>query len=546
MPDFVVGDRYRLRQILVNLVGNAIKFTDAGEIVVDVRRLSHSGDEIVIAFSVRDTGTGIAVEKQKRVFDAFEQADESITRRYGGTGLGLSISSRLVALMGGKLELHSELGKGSTFHFTARLGLPSGDLPKRHDYPSKLLEGLHVLVVDDNATNCLILEEMLRSWRMRPETLTDSSQAIQLMRTRHREGNAFSLLLVDANMPDVDGFDLVEAVKRDPEVGSSITMMLTSSGWREEVSRCQQLGVAAYLTKPVKQSELFDMIATTMGAQSPHLPIEASTQGESPPATGRLRILLAEDSVVNQKLALAQLEPQGYQVTVAANGREAVAQWEAGSFDLILMDVQMPELDGLAATETIRQQERQSGRRVPIVAMTAYAMKGDRERCLAAGMDAYVSKPVRKQELLRVIAEVCAEAQPPAGEPAAQAADSSPAGDGEVLDWTAALDQTQIDPVAFGELIELFLQQSPHLLQQIREAITAGDSISLRRAAHTLKGSAAVFAARRTTQAALELETMAKEKNLGEAQAAYLRLERETELLRAALRQRLGEPEHGS
>jgi CheY-like chemotaxis protein len=417
------------------------------------------------------------------------------------------------------------------------------------------LHGLRVLVVDDNATNCLILEEMLRNWRMQPQTLTKCAEALDVMRACQRAGDGFDLIIIDANMPGMSGFDLAAAVKDDPELGSAITMMLTSSGWRD-VARCEQLGIAAFLTKPVKQSELFDVIAKAIGADiEPQPPTEPQT-AEIASRIRPLKILLAEDSVVNQKLALAQLEQHGHQVVIVNDGKEAVKTWESQPFDLILMDIQMPQMDGFAATQMIRERERRTGTHVPIVATTAHAMKGDREQCLGAGMDAYVSKPIRAKDLFATLEQLFAArraATPAAGEDRRPdvnkgiqeqatptnfaAAENIPR---DVLDWDAALEQNDVGVAVFREMAALFLNESTKLLAEIRGAMTRGDATALRRAAHTLKGSAAVFAAEPATAASLRLETIAKEDKLNEAEAACAELEREIQRLRLALAAQLG------
>ncbi len=555
VPDFVGGDRFRLRQILVNLVGNAIKFTDTGEIVLEAVQDARSKKDITLHFSVRDTGCGIPQNKQEQIFQAFEQADESISRRYGGTGLGLAICSRLVELMGGRIWLESQVGEGSTFHFTVRFGVPAPDqLPKKRPRPDGRLEGLRVLIVDDNRTNCDILEETLRNWRMCPVAITHSEEALPEMRKHLDEGHAFDLILIDANMPGLDGFSVAEAIQHDPGLGSAITMMLTSNDRREELSRCQDLGIAAYLTKPVKQSELFNVIARTLGVADATGETASDVPAHEIAARlPRLRILLAEDSLVNQKLALAQLEPHGHHVTVANNGREAVWLWESHPFDLILMDVQMPEMDGLSATKTIRHREHEhdGGHHIPIIAMTAHAMKGDREQCLDAGMDGYVSKPVRAGELFASIEEILSHpAAPPfeelpAMEPKQKPQDAEkpspqpPAESREVLDWDKAVRQAEIASDALRDMAAMFLEETPKLLKECQDALASGDAKSLRRAAHTIKGSAAIFAAEKATAAALHLETLAKEGRLEEAPAACTELETELDRLTPLLTRRI-------
>jgi len=402
VPERLIGDAGRLRQVLVNLVGNAIKFTESGEVIVEVNCTSQTEHQAELYVLVRDTGIGIPPDKLASIFEAFEQVDTSTTRKFGGTGLGLAICSRLVALMGGRIWADSELDRGSTFHFTVRFDLAHGKpLPK----PPVVVQGTRVLVVDDNATNRRILDEIFRSWDMQPHSVAGASEALHVLREAFRSGTSFPLVLTDANMPEIDGFTLADQIKQDPEIGSTVIMMLTSGDRPGEIARCEQLGIAAYLLKPIKQSELFDAVVAALGVnavdeQAPPSPAAAQPFERLPP----LRVLLAEDSVVNQKLAVALLEKYGHRVTVAADGCEALTALESQPFDLVLMDVQMPELDGYDATAAIRIREQETGRHVPIVAITAHAMKGDRERCLEAGMDAYVTKPIRAKQLFDAIA----------------------------------------------------------------------------------------------------------------------------------------------
>jgi PAS domain S-box-containing protein len=407
VPDRVVSDPGRLRQILVNLIGNAIKFTQRGEVTVRADLVAQSPGEYNIRLAVADTGIGIPVEKQQVIFDAFSQADGSTTRKYGGTGLGLTISSRLVALMGGRLEVDSAVGLGSTFHFTARFGKP--DPASAADRPTTRanLHGLAVLVVDDNATNRRILQQTLCQWGAKPTAVDSGQAAIEELHRAALAGAPYPLLLVDAMMPDMDGFMLVERIRQNPELDRPTVMMLTSTDSLIYAERCRELGMAAYLIKPVKSSELQrSIIAALHGSSkkdnSPARP--PVVQPGEPSASGRpLNILVAEDNVVNQRVASRILTKAGHAVTIAVNGREALKTLESERFDIVLMDVQMPVMDGFEATRAIRQAESCAVRRLPIVAMTAHAMSGDRERCLAAGMDDYVSKPIQAADLLRVI-----------------------------------------------------------------------------------------------------------------------------------------------
>jgi len=405
VPERLVGDVGRLRQVVVNLVGNAIKFTDSGEVVLEVELQSQTEDEVLLHFTVVDTGVGVPEDKQAVIFDAFEQADTSATRQFGGTGLGLAISSRLVNLMGGRMWLESEVGRGSRFHFTACCRMSRGAAP---EVSLARVSGTRVMVVDDNATNRRIMEEILRNWGMEPESAASAQEALPLLRRAQRAGKACSLVLTDANMPEIDGFDLAEELKADGDLGSTVIMMLTSGDRPGDVARCEQLGVAAYLLKPVKQSELFDAIVMALGITSAEDETPETVVAQPSGQTAAFRVLLAEDSLVNQKLATGILEKRGHTVAIANHGREALAALAAQAFDVVLMDVQMPEMDGFETTAAIRAEEEETGTHLPIIAMTAHAMKGDREQCLAAGMDAYVAKPIRAKELLEAIRAVLA------------------------------------------------------------------------------------------------------------------------------------------
>jgi signal transduction histidine kinase/DNA-binding response OmpR family regulator len=396
VPEMVVGDPSRLRQVVNNLLGNALKFTACGEIVVTTGIESRDAETVVLHFAVRDTGIGIPLEHQQRIFEAFSQADGSTTRKYGGTGLGLTVSWRLVQMMGGRMWLESEPGRGSCFHFTARLGVSKSDrVEKSAEQPA--VQGLPVLVVDDNDTNRRILEDTLAKWGMRVTTADSGSSALAIMRAAV-SGRPFKLLITDAHMPGMDGFTLVEQVKQDPALAGTRMMMLTSAGQREDGARCRELGISAYLTKPVSQAELKAVIFESQ-------PLSGTTSREIPvaavPAHGR--ILLAEDNPVNRMVAVRLLEKGGHEIKVVSNGREAVETLQREKFDVVLMDVQMPEMDGFEATAAIRRAEESTGGHVPIVAMTAHAMKGDAERCLASGMDAYLSKPIHGHDLYALL-----------------------------------------------------------------------------------------------------------------------------------------------
>ena len=399
ISEFVRGDSVRLGQILINLVGNAIKFTHKGEVAVKVQS---AGSDGLLHFTVSDTGVGVPPEKQQLIFDPFTQADTSTTRKYGGTGLGLTITSRLVTMMGGKIWMNSEVGRGSQFHFTARF-LPCAKCAASTP-PPEIVPGIKILVVDDNQTNRRILEATLRRWGMKPTSVSGGDQALAELLACQRT-DPYALLLTDAHMPDIDGFTLIERIRRTPEVSSAVIMMLTSGGHRGDVERCKELNVAGYLLKPVRQPELRDAILRCLDTHQPNAATptaRASVRGAANSAPA-LRILLAEDNAVNQRLATRLLEKRGHRVTVASNGREALEALQKETYDLVLMDVQMPELDGMEATTKLREREKIHGGHQPVIALTAHAMKGDEERCLAAGMDGYLTKPISPQELDKVL-----------------------------------------------------------------------------------------------------------------------------------------------
>jgi len=404
VPDTLVGDPGRLWQILVNLIGNAIKFTEQGEVVVLVEKESQTADEVSVHFAVTDTGIGIPPDKQGLLFQAFSQVDSSTTRKYGGTGLGLAISSQLVHMMGGRMWVESAVDQGSTFHFTIRFGLSTSPAARQLPVEPEPLQDLPVLVVDDNATNGRILYEVLTNWHMTP-TLVDSGRAaLAALEQAWQGGEPFALVLLDAMMPEMDGFTLAEQIMQRPEWAGATLMMLSSAGQHTDAARCRAMGIPSYLTKPIKQSELLTAIMTVLGAAARDaersLPATRQALG---PSQRRRRLLVAEDSPVNQKLVMRLLEQWGHTVVVAPNGREALAALDEQQFDGVLMDIQMPEMDGFEVTAAMRTQEGTTGIHIPIIAMTAHAMQGDRERCLEAGMDGYIAKPIRAKELFEAI-----------------------------------------------------------------------------------------------------------------------------------------------
>jgi PAS domain S-box-containing protein len=403
VPEIVCGDSSRLRQIVINLVGNAIKFTDSGEIAVKVQAEAAEGPDCVCQFTVTDTGIGIPEDKRESIFKPFSQADTSTTRRYGGTGLGLTISTRIVQMMGGKIWMESEVGRGSQFHFTVRLGAAGAkEIKLGVAAPPELLRDVKVLVVDDNHTNRRILEGMLLRWHMKPTSVDCAAAALAQLSAALQAGEPYPLILTDMHMPEMDGFALIEQIRRRPELSAATIMMLTSAGHRGDAARCQDLGVSAYLLKPIRQSELREAVARVLGARQQDGAIPLVTRfslQDAREAHAYLRVLLVEDNLVNQRLAMRLLEKRGHRVAVAGTGVEALQALEKEHFDLVLMDVQMPQMDGLEATAAIREKEKGTGLRQAVVALTAHAIKGDREKCLAVGMDGYLTKPIRTQEL---------------------------------------------------------------------------------------------------------------------------------------------------
>jgi len=532
VPDAVIGDPGRLRQIILNLLGNAIKFTEQGEVVVRVRLESRTEGTALLHFAIADTGVGIPAEKQKLIFEAFSQADTSTTRTYGGTGLGLTICSRLVEMMNGSIWVESEPGKGSIFQFTAQLAVQA-DPAIKIEAPERVnLEALSVLVVDDNETNRLILRETLTAWRMTPTVVESGEAALAAMEQAYEESTPFALVLLDSHMPEMDGFSLVEKIRHSPHLSRATIMMLTSGGRGSDLNRCRELGIVAYLIKPFKQSELMDSILTTLGLAAPS--VGQPDEEVDTVSRGRraLRILLAEDNEINQLLAVRLLEKQGHSVMIVADGQEALAAVAVERFDVVLMDVQMPKMGGFEATAAIRAQERNGGWCLPIIAMTANAMKGDHERCLDAGMDGYVSKPVQAEKLYQEIERVI----PVFVETMSKANGLESTRKEEAFDHVAALAHASGDKDLLSEVTQLFLADKPRLMANIRNAITAGDPKALGFAVHTLKGVLGNFYAQAALQIAERLEMMGDMADLTGVEPALATLEEEIERLSKALK----------
>jgi two-component system sensor histidine kinase/response regulator len=536
VPDGLVGDPARLRQVVVNMVGNAIKFTDSGEVVMRVEReagiaqKSEAAEEVVLHFTVRDTGIGIPVDKQQVIFAPFVQADGSTTRRFGGTGLGLAISARLVELMGGRIWVESQPGQGSVFHFTARLGIaatpPASGVP-----PQPInLQDLAVLVVDDNATNRRILEEMLTNWHMKPTVVAGAPEALAEMERACASGDPYPLVLVDAQMPGTDGYELARQINDNLQYSGATIMMLSSS---DTASRGRQPRLAASLMKPIKQSELFDAIMTSLGVS---LRREENEPVAAPPPRRTLRILLAEDNAVNQKFVVHVLEKRGHSVCVAGNGREALSAVERERFDLALMDVQMPEMGGFEATAEIRRRERATGNHLPVIAMTAHAMKGDRERCLEAGMDDYISKPIQAGRLFEVIERVVGE------ESVGGVGEANRTGNGGPFNAQQAYDRIGGDEELLHELVRVFVEEWPRWRQSLIDAMASGDLPQVRRLGHTIRGALGHFGLPSAESAALRLETLPAECEVSHADMVFKDLASEIERVMPDLEGLLGRP----
>jgi PAS domain S-box-containing protein len=520
VPELLIGDEGRLRQVLLNVMGNAIKFTDAGEVVLRVAIEKVDERSTTLHFTVTDTGIGIAADKQAQIFQAFTQADSSTTRRFGGTGLGLAIALRLVELMAGRLWVVSNVGRGSAFHFTAAFEVPRETLKLSGAVRKKALEGLRVLVVDDNATNRRILDEMLTSWRMAPTVVPDAKRALAELRGAAKGPERFDVLISDCQMPEVDGFTLARQIKRDEALAATPVVLLTSIASPGDVARCNKIGVNAYLSKPVKHSDLLDALVTAFGV-STRRPVSSPRRART--RVRPLRILVAEDNLVNRKLVTRLLQKRGHRIAAVDNGRaalDAATSTTGRKFDVVLMDVQMPEMNGLEATEAIRQREQDTGRHIPIIALTAHAMPADRERCLAAGMDGYLAKPIDVDELITAI-----EAHAEGAAPPSVVTPQPSTGERIVFDEPVALKHAGGDRGLLSEVIELFQSDYPTALRRVDRAVQTADAEALRLAAHALKGALATVGSPAGREAALALEQMGRAGNLTGAKdlAASLR-----------------------
>jgi PAS domain S-box-containing protein len=569
VPVTLTGDPGRLRQIIVNLLSNAIKFTNQGEVVLHVEIKSCHDTEIFLQFTVADTGIGIPSDKQQLIFDSFSQADSSMTRKYGGTGLGLAISNQLVRMMKGQIWVESEEGRGSKFHFNACFGFQNNPNEAEASLKWGGLNDLSVLVVENNATNRFILQEVLHYWRMKTTLAESGEQALALL---EQAKAPFSLIITEAQMPKMGGFALIEQIKKTPDFSEVPAIVLSSVGCHGDAIRCRELGVKGYLRKPIKQSELLNTILTVLGKGSEKI-------GQSPPNTSqltheskhRLHILLAEDKLINQDYVVSLLSNWGHTVVVANNGEEALAAWTSNSFNLVLMDVQMPRMDGFEATAIIRTKEKETGKHIPIIALTAHAMKGDRQRCLEAGMDGYIPKPIGPQKLFEVIEQVIqnpttnikrtskgkfprkeqisssVRVETDVFKKEADEINNLPASpetetkrttnqcDGPFLDKGAIMAHVDGNMRLLKKMIAGFLEDCPRMTSEIRQALDCGNSEELWQAAHGVKGLVSHFFANSAYEAAMKLEEVGREGKMAEAEKAFADLEKEIKHLEPLL-----------
>ncbi|MBD3181476.1 response regulator [Candidatus Poribacteria bacterium] len=525
VPDYLIGDPGILRQIIINLGGNAIKFTREGEVLIKIEVSSQDDDAVNIKCSVSDTGIGIPKDKQDKIFESFTQADGSTTRKHGGTGLGLTISKQLVNMMDGKIWLESEPDVGSTFYFTAKFGKQNKQIIQNYTTNSVEIKGVKVLIVDDNPTNRRVLEETLHNWEMKTTAVPNALAGIQTLAEAEIQNNPFQLALMDVQMPDMDGIEATKHIRHYKKFDDTMIILLTSVVKQCEIQK--DLNISAYLTKPIKQVELLSTIIKTLGRKEENRiskESEKTTQNQN-----KLHILLAEDNVVNQRLAMKILEKQGNNVYLASNGKEALKALENSDFDLIFMDIQMPLMDGLEATRKIREREKNSGKHTPIIAMTAYAMKGDKERCLEAGMDSYISKPVKAREIQETI-EVTLKKREKAHENS-----GSEVSFDNILDKSELMERFAGDTDLLAEVTSLFLQTYPEMMSAIRDAIQKDDSQLLYTEAHNLKGTLGNLAALTAYEESYKLEKISLKGDMEEAKRIFENLQKEIQRLSKAL-----------
>ena len=534
VPSRLRGDPGRLRQVLTNLTGNAVKFTSEGEIEVCVTLEEESDTHATIRFAVTDSGIGIPQDRMESLFDAFTQVDASTTRKYGGTGLGLTISRQLVQMMGGRIDVKSEEGKGSTFSFTAIFEKQSAGEAAIVEMPEDI-RNKHILVVDDNETNRFLMERLLNSWHCRNAEAPEAKTALEKLRAALAEEDPFHIAILDMQMPGMDGEELGQAIKKDEQLQETQLVMMTSMGMRGDAAHLKEIGFSAYLTKPVKTSDLYNCLATITGGSThleklrPRSLVTRHTVSED--RKRKMRVLLAEDNITNQIIALKILEKLGYRADGVANGLEAVEALKNVPYDLVLMDIQMPEMDGYEATAAIRTYEGET-QHTPIIAMTAHAMKGDRERCLEAGMDDYVSKPVDSEKLMAAIARQIQDSPQPAPETPHRQREAS---EKDVFDGSALLERLGGDEEFLKEVIAMYVEDSQELVNSLTTALQTHDAKRIKDSAHALKGASASVTANALKETAFEVELAGKEERLDDARLLIKKLEEEYGTLRLAL-----------
>jgi two-component system sensor histidine kinase/response regulator len=516
----LLGDPARLRQIIVNLTDNAIKFTREGEVALSVETQEEGNTSTLLHFTVSDTGMGIAPDQIETVFESFKQVGGLTSRQFGGSGLGLAICKQLVEMMGGQIWVESDLGQGSIFHFTARFEKGRAEVTEASPVKNLDPSGLKVLILDDNATSRLAIKEMLSSWGLVCAREAEEEGAFARLEKAFEDGKPYQILLLDVQLAGADGFEVVRSVADSPYGENLKIVLLGSIGGKLDAATCENLGISGYLTKPVKQSQLLNAIMTAMGH-----PVDAGTpftvEPEAQAAKRRLRVLLVEDNPVNQKVAATKLEKRGHRAVVASNGKEALAFLDREDFDIVLMDVQMPEMNGLEATQRIRAREKKNGGHIPVVALTAQAMKGDRKKCFDAGMDGYVSKPIKDVELFSVIEDLANGAV-------------------DIFDLSKAMRTVHGDRALFEEAARHFLDDAAEKLARLREGVVRADAGAVQKAAYTLRSSVDAFGAMRALHAVTRLERIGKCGTWTEAKAAQLELENEIKVLEAAMKDALG------
>jgi two-component system sensor histidine kinase/response regulator len=542
LPRTAKGDHGRLRQVLINLFGNAIKFTERGEVILEIRAHGNNGggssdlDSVEVEFSVRDTGIGISPEHQRQIFDPFTQADSSTTRRFAGTGLGLAISSQLVQLMGGRIWVESEPGQGSTFRFVINLEFHRE--PRMESLADTYqLRDLPVLIVDDNASQRRILSEVLENWGVKPRSLDSGSAAMSELWRAISAGSPFKLILIDARMAGMNGFVLAEKIQASPELRCPMIMMLDPGAGQGDLERCALLGAASCVRKPLKESELIHAFLKSLNRVSDEAPVNRPASHGMSNQIQTLRILLAEDNVINQRLVFEILTNRGHEVTVVENGKAAVATWDSGKFDIILMDVNMPEMDGFEAVTAIRAKERDLHEHTPIVAMTALAMRGDRERCVSAGMDFYIAKPVRADQLISVINNIC----PSRNDGRPTAGDQKNGSSHPDVSWKTFLEYLGGDHKLLRTMLKSFVAEYPLQLRRIKDAIQRQDSKELELAAHQLGGTISYFDPDHAAVLATRLEQIGRDGCVVEAGDTFPQLEQLTNDLLGAFEAFLAE-----